>query len=485
MEDMGVSTNFSIIIFIVFGILSIVPAIMVMARAKKSTTEYLATSGRTSSYLILAGIWANWIWLGGLLGAGEGGYLFGAPASWAYPFGWWLSMFIFVPLVKRLRKILPTALTHVQFMRLRFDAKTHVLYSLGSLAIILAALIVNLIGVGIAFEAIGNIPYWVAVASMGAIIILYVVISGMWAVNVTCFIQTLFLGLFAIIVVPVIIFSAGGPSAIMEGLVKQGIPEFGHIVNKHIWAAFFVPMTLSYVFFAQTDPSVWQKGFSVSFKRLASALLIGVTAAAALDGAVSFIGVTGKALLPSEVPSFFAVPKTIAYFAPSFSWVFLVMCLCAMLSTGGSLLNASTTYISVDILGRYFVKTGMRTARWITVLVGIASIIIAILLHGVSLLGLIVVMGVVISVFAIPVTLGLFWDKVNRHGVFWCTLAGVISSIVLWQTVFGGVWSANLWKILLINYAITLIGPVLWTLASPQEFSFEKLADEELVEEAA
>lgn len=479
--NIGVSSNASFWTIAIIGIISIAASILVTKLSTRSSIDYIATRGKTVPYLIIAGVWSNWIWLGGLLGAGEGGYLFGLPATWAYPLGWWVSMFLFAPVIKRLRTILKDAVTHTQFMKLRFDSKTQILYSLGTLAIVLASIIVNFCGVGLAYKAIGGISYSLAILLTGAIIILYVVISGIWAVHITSFMQTIFIGFFTLIIVPVVMYKVGGPGVIAQGFVKQGIPQFSNVINSEVILAFLVPMTLSYLFFAQTDPSVWQKGFSVSYSWLWKTLIIGVTAAAVLDATIAMLGVTAKALLPFKIETYFAVPIAIAYWAPGFSVVFLAMCFCAMLSTGASLLNACAAYINIDIIKPYIIKnasniTLILSTRITVIVIGIAcTLVSAFLLEGVSLLGLIVVIGLVISAFAFPVTLGMFWEKTNKHVVFYLTILAIVLTVVLWFSGFGGVWGEGLWKIMLINYLITGPGVAFLSLIFPEKFSFERL----------
>lgn|GEM_PF-4966264 len=83
-------------------------------KAKRLVSEYLAIRGKDSTLCCFGRHLVKLDLAWRFVGCREGGYLFGMPTSLAYSFGgWWVSILLFVPLIKRLKNVLPGALTHV------------------------------------------------------------------------------------------------------------------------------------------------------------------------------------------------------------------------------------------------------------------------------------------------------------------------------------------------------------------------------------
>ena len=171
------------------------------------------------------------------------------------------------------------------------------------------------------------------------------------------------------------------------------------------------------------------------------------------------------------------------------SILFLVLLWAAIASTLAALLNAVSSIYINDIYNQFFNKKAsdsqlLKAGRKATIGAGIITIIVA-WPEPMSLLSLLVLLGVINAAYIIPVTLGLFWSKTNRHAVFWGALLGSIIGLFIygnggfdlifvkipivhlgWGGPYPGVVAAGV-----ISLAITLI----WSWIQPEAYNFARL----------
>lgn len=150
------------------------------------------------------------------------------------------------------------------------------------------------------------------------------------------------------------------------------------------------------------------------------------------------IGLVGNILMPGIASADIAFPEMLLKYTPTlFAALVISGALAASMSTGDSQMHAVGSMLTTDVYKKYVKKDASdyeqyRVAKYIIVIIGIASIIIALMRPG--LLGNILALanGGVASL-APAVIGGIFWTKANKQGAI---LSIVIGEIIMLITTF-------------------------------------------------
>jgi urea-proton symporter len=119
------------------------------------------------------------------------------------------GLFLFAPLAKRIRYLMPHGYTSGDFMRLRYGTGPWLIFLVISLFYALTWLVSMGMAGGILLNALAGIPYVWGMSALLTVCVLYTVFGGLYAVIGTDFIQSLII-LIGIVVVGVgIILSSG------------------------------------------------------------------------------------------------------------------------------------------------------------------------------------------------------------------------------------------------------------------------------------
>lgn len=84
-----------------------------------STASYFAAGRGVPWQVACLSLVASWTWATTTMAAGEGAYTHGFAASWYYPIGGGIGILIAIPILNRVRKVMPYGLTFPEFIRRR------------------------------------------------------------------------------------------------------------------------------------------------------------------------------------------------------------------------------------------------------------------------------------------------------------------------------------------------------------------------------
>ena len=261
------------------------------------------------------------------------------------------------------------------------------------------------------------------------IIIIYTSISGLKGVFYTDFIQFIISSsIFMFILLPLIIGKSDGFSGL------KSLPSFYFkMAPKDI--LFIIGGILFLMPSISMGMDLWQRIFAAESVKTARKSMI----AAALISIpffiiITLIGMFAKILLPDIVPKMASV-RILVYALPrGLLGLCLAAFLSALMSTADSMLMVASTVLLKDFPSFSKKKSLsemnlLRKGRFITFIVGIIGLIIALAIP--DIIGLIVMAISNLSILLPAIIGGFFWKRSNSKAAFYSVVSGFITILVL------------------------------------------------------
>jgi SSS family solute:Na+ symporter len=202
-------------IFIGVGIyVALMLAVGVYAAKKNDTAaDFIVAGRRMPMFLCTATIIATWFGGGTMMGSSGAAYDDGLLGVIADPFGAALALILiglfFARFYRRLRLMTFVELVEQRLGKVAATATTvtHVVSSIGWVA-------GSLLTFGLIFESLTGTPMYVGIFAGAAIVVVYTVIGGLWAVALTDSIQVTIILVGVILLFVLVLIDVGGWSAI-------------------------------------------------------------------------------------------------------------------------------------------------------------------------------------------------------------------------------------------------------------------------------
>jgi Na+/proline symporter len=388
-------------------------------------------------------------------------YQQGIPGIFWFTFPNILCLFIMAPLALRICNNLSDGFTQPEWIRHRFDDRTHKMYLIPFFWYQLMAITVQLYAGGSIFHLLTGVPLEAVMAIIAAFTLAYAVISGMRASIITDFLQYAMIIIGGLLVLPWTIWAAGGLGAVLKGI--GGISgQYTNLFDPQVAFSFGIITTIGLISGVLSDQQHWQRAFTIKKRDLrlsyiVAGLLFGIVpvslAALGFLAANPDLGVT----LPQDVdPSMIGI-AVVAKFLPTWAvsaFVFMLLAgLCSTLDSG--MLAAASLYAincfkyslaerailekraagialtSADQqlqseLDKKVVKRSRTGMVGITI-AGLAVALAVIYIPGFGLKYLWWVFNTIAACVAVPTVLSLYWPRLSSSGVFW----GVMTAFML------------------------------------------------------
>lgn len=398
----------------------------------------------------------TWIWAPALFVSVQQAYQNGIPGIFWFTFPNILALLVIAPLAVRIRKYLPTGYSQPEWIRLRFDEKTHKMYLVPFFWYQLMAVTVQLYAGGNIFSLLTGVPVEVVMIVLAGTTLTYSMISGMRASIITDFLQYGLIILAGILVIPWTISAAGGLSSVAAG--------FGGLTGQHrsIFDAqvafnFGIVTSIGLISGSLSDQQHWQRAFTIEQKGLIRAYILSGLLFGIVPVVISLLGFLGAnpALgisLPAGVdPSMIGV-AVVAHFLPKWAVAsFLIMMLGGLCATLDSGMCAASSLYAFNVarfneaenrvrekerlgqslspedepireqLDRKIVRHGRVAMIGIT-LAGLLVALAVLYIPGFGLQYLWWVFNTVAACVAVPTVLSLYWNRLSSKGVFWGVL---------------------------------------------------------------
>jgi len=429
-------TELIIIILYFAGML----AIGVVSRRKSREADDFFVAGRKSSSLFITGSLLATI-IGGSATVGMAGLGFKQGLTGA----WWLLVgsiglvflgLFFAKKVRRLALYTLPELIEKQYDR-RMALASSVLIVVAWVGIIAAQIIAA--GKILSIIGIGSPALWMVIFTV--IFVAYTVLGGQYAIIRTDTIQAviIFAGIFSGLAL--LLSRLGGWGGLQNSLPPE---QFAFPLSSQFGGTELVTLLLLVGLTYVVGPDMYSRLFCAKDDRTARASTFWTALfIIPVAFAITLIGMGAAALFPEIAPEQ-ALPMVIKeVFSPLLGGIVLAALLCAVMSSADTTLLSASTILMVDIVGWFRPSANQSKviprSRWVIVLLGICSLIVALALKGV-ISALLFAYTIYTCGVILPVIAGFFKNKLK------VTPSGALAALI------GGGSAGLISKLLGIQY---------------------------------
>lgn len=382
------------------------------------------------------------------------------------------GLFLFAPLAKRIKQLMPRGYTSGDFIRLRYGKRVWYVFLAISIFYGFTWLISMGMAGGILMNALAGIPYQVGMTVILFVCVLYTIFGGLYAVIGTDYIQSLIIMIGIVVVGAAVLYSidlhqvytdlstekpmlidALLPASIMA-IFNNLLFGIGEVFHSNVWwsrafalrkgigqkafttAGFFwLPVPIAAGFIALTSSSL---GVNITSPDMVGPLMAG-----------NILGKTGAII------------------------VFIVF-FCSLASSIDSLLAATSDLITEDIYKKMIhPRVNEKQLRRVSVVVitCLGFLAWAVCLPRIGTLATVLFFaGPMVASTIYPIVLGLFWKTASARGAMWALLLGSGIGLIAYFQL--GWYTGSL-----IGAAVSIITTTAFARWNPDNFDWKRLEE--------
>jgi Na+/proline symporter len=380
------------------------------------------------------------------------------------------GLFLFAPLAKRIRSLMPNGYTSGDFIRLRYGKRTWYLFTVISIFYGFTWLISMGMAGGILMQAIAGIPYQLGMTIILAVCVAYTLFGGLYAVIGTDYIQSL------IILIGIVVVGIGVMSQVSFDTVHTDI-----ISDKPMLLTVLMPAAIMSIFnnllFGVGEvfhSNVWwSRAFALRKSIGSKAYTLAGLFWLPVPIAAGFIALTSGSLGINITSPDMVGPQVCATVLGSIgALVVFAVFFCSLASSIDSLLAATSDLITEDIYRKMInPNAGEQQLRKVSggIIIALGVFAWAMCLPRIGTLATVLFFaGPLVGSTIWPIATGLFWKKANAKGAFLGMFLG--SSIGLIAYFFLGWYTASL-----IGAAVSMLTVLICTSLFPDNFKWGAL----------
>jgi sodium/proline symporter len=232
---------------------------------------------------------------------------------------------------------------------------------------------------GNAFASAFELEMPTAIMIGAAVVLLYTLLGGFWAVSVTDTLQGLVMALTALVLPIAAVVAAGGPGAVLDTLAAQG-PAIGGPPTAGIAAVGFVLGTLGIGLGYPGQPHVVNRFMALRDPRaLRDGQVIAISWAVIIYAGMLTVGLAARALFGGQLADeqvLFEVTNRL--FAPVVAGIMIAAVLSAIMSTADSQLLVAASSVSHDLPRQG--RGSLAVSRLVVALISMLAVAVAVLL---------------------------------------------------------------------------------------------------------
>ncbi len=404
---------------------------LLIRKDKEDTSGFMVAGHQVGFGMGAASMTATWIWAASFYAAATSGYTYGVSGPIHYGF-WGALMILFIyPFGRRFRELAPNGHTLGELIHARHGSSSQLILAGSNVLGSVISLMVNFTAAGALVSVLSPLSFETGVLVAGVGVLSYTLTSGFRASVFTDFAQLVALMAIAVVIIPAVLFSAGGPSVMVEGLSRMtdeqaSLFSVDAIMNQG--APFFVAV-LAYAIGNQT---ISQRLFAVREKNIKSTF---VTATLGYGAIVIGLGMIGLMALSVGVEPINGemnnlIPQMVStYLSPFFVALFFVLVIGSLSSTADSDLSALSTIMMADVYGKNIAKNDpnpkvmMMVGRITMIVATVAGLIFA--SFSLDILVMLVFVGALWGAIVFPVIVSCFWDRVTNAAFTWSVVVAM------------------------------------------------------------
>lgn len=380
------------------------------------------------------------------------------------------GLFMFAPLAKRIKRLMPTGYTSGDFIRLRYGKRAWLLFLIISIFYGVTWMISMGMAGGILMNAITGIPYVYGMSVILLVCVIYTLFGGLYAVIGTDFIQSLII-LIGIVAVGAGILMNTDMTQVHTDLQKDS-PMLINILLPAAIMAFFNNLLFGVgeIFHSNVW---WSRVFAMRADVGQRAYLLGglfwlpVPVAAgyfALSSGTLGINITSPDMVGPLIAS--------QLLGEIGSVIVFVVLFCSLASSIDSLLAATSDLVTEDIYKKWLRPNTSpeklrKMSAWIIVFIGVLTWLICLPRVG-TLADVLFFAGPMVGSTIWPIVTGLYWRKASASGAFWGMLLGSLCGLVSYFEL--GWYTSSL-----IGAAVSMIVVIIARVVSKTSFDWRDL----------
>lgn len=409
------------VVLLLFGFYGLTFLMALRIGAKKENVDgYMVANGAIGFGMSAASMTATWIWAASFYAAASSGYKYGLSGALHYGF-WGALMILFIyPFGKRFRELAPQAHTLAEIMHARHGRSSQMILAGSNIVGSVISLMVNFTAAGALVAVLSPLSFIHGVLIAGFGVLSYTLWSGFRSSVMTDFGQLMAMILAAVIIIPMIFFTLGGPQLFAEGMPRLNL-EQASFFSKTAFLEQGAPFFVAVLAYAIGNQTIAQRLFAVREDLIKPTF---ITATVGYGAIVIGLGMLGFLALLAGVQPMDGdlnnlIPQMAATYLPPFAvGLLFIMVIGSLSSTADSDLAALSALVMTDIYGKNLARgrPNPTTMLWVGRLTMITATLIGVIFASMKLdiLSMLIFVGALWGAIVFPVIASLFWNRVTN-----------------------------------------------------------------------
>ncbi|MFV5508376.1 sodium:solute symporter family transporter [Acinetobacter sp. 197] len=398
---------------------------------------YMVSNGSIGFGMSAASMTATWIWAASFYAAASSGYTYGVSGALHYGL-WGALMILFIyPFGKRFRELAPNAHTLAEIMHARHGNQSQMILAGSNIVGSVISLMVNFTAAGALVEILSPLSFIHGVLITGIGVLSYTLWSGFRSSVFTDFGQLVAMIVAAVIIIPTLFFTLGGPSLFQSG-IHHLQPEQLDFFSKTAFLEQGAPFFVAVLAYAIGNQTIAQRLFAVREDLIKPSFITATIGYAAIVIGLGMLGLLAlfAGIQPIDGNLNNLIPQMAAtYLSPFMVALLFIMVIGALSSTADSDLSALSAIVMTDIYGKQIAKNRpdpkkmLFIGRMTMIVATMLGILIATLKF--DILSMLIFVGALWGSIVFPVIVSLYWDKVNARAFNWSVGLAFLSFLIV------------------------------------------------------
>lgn len=398
---------------------------------------YMVSNGSIGFGMSAASMTATWIWAASFYAAASSGYTYGVSGALHYGL-WGALMILFIyPFGKRFRELAPNAHTLAEIMHARHGNQSQMILAGSNIVGSVISLMVNFTAAGALVEILSPLSFIHGVLITGIGVLSYTLWSGFRSSVFTDFGQLVAMIVAAVIIIPTLFFTLGGPSLFQSG-IHHLQPEQLDFFSKTAFLEQGAPFFVAVLAYAIGNQTIAQRLFAVREDLIKPSFITATIGYAAIVIGLGMLGLLAlfAGIQPIDGNLNNLIPQMAAtYLSPFMVALLFIMVIGALSSTADSDLSALSAIVMTDIYGKQIAKNSPDPKKML--FIGRMTMIVATMLGIViatlkfDILSMLIFVGALWGSIVFPVIVSLYWDKVNARAFNWSVGLAFFSFLIV------------------------------------------------------
>ncbi|WP_168406937.1 sodium:solute symporter family protein [Acinetobacter indicus] len=398
---------------------------------------YMVSNGSIGFGMSAASMTATWIWAASFYAAASSGYKYGVSGALHYGL-WGALMILFIyPFGKRFRELAPNAHTLAEIMHARHGNQSQMILAGSNIVGSVISLMVNFTAAGALVEILSPLSFVHGVLITGIGVLSYTLWSGFRSSVFTDFGQLVAMIVAAVIIIPTLFFTLGGPSLFQTGIHNLQ-PEQLDFFSKTAFLEQGAPFFVAVLAYAIGNQTIAQRLFAVQEDLIKPSFITATIGYAAIVIGLGMLGLLAlfAGIQPIDGNLNNLIPQMAAtYLSPFMVALLFIMVIGALSSTADSDLSALSAIVMTDIYGKQIAKNQPNPKKML--FIGRITMIVATMLGIIiatlkfDILSMLIFVGALWGSIVFPVIVSLYWDKVNSRAFNWSVGLAFVSFLIV------------------------------------------------------